>query len=75
MSPIYDLGTGLLWDTAELNLRAELTIHDKAVQLADVTLFSGDKLFGGPQAGIIVGKQTSVEKLTKHPFARPITRR
>ena len=69
---IYDLGTGLLWDTTELNLRAEPTIHDKAVQLADVTLFSGDKLFGGPQAGIIVGKRTSVDKLTKHPFARAL---
>ena len=69
---IYDLGTGLLWDTDKFNLRAEPTIQDKTVQLADVTLFSGDKLFGGPQAGIIVGNRVSIEKLMKHPFARAL---
>ena len=69
---IYDLGTGLKWDTSTLNLRPEPTISDKAVQLADVTLFSGDKLFGGPQAGVLVGKASAIKRLAKHPLARAL---
>ena len=69
---IYDLGTGLKWDTELLNLRPEPTICDKAVQLADVTLFSGDKLFGGPQAGVLVGKASAIKRLSKHPLARAL---
>lgn len=69
---IYDLGTGLAWDTATFDLKSEPTIHHKSVHSADVTLFSGDKLFGGPQAGVIVGRRASVDRLAKHPLARAL---
>ena len=69
---IYDLGTGLKWDVESLNLPPEPTIDNKAVELADVSLFSGDKLFGGPQAGVLVGKSSAIKRLSKHPLARAL---
>ena len=69
---IYDLGTGAAWDMTQFGLNAEPQIHDMLVQLADVTLFSGDKLFGGPQAGVLVGKSRAIETLGKHPLARAL---
>jgi len=66
---IYDMGNGLLTDMSEFGLR-EPTVPQAIETGADVVLFSGDKLLGGPQAGIIVGKREYIEKMKKHPLAR-----
>ncbi len=65
---VDDLGSGVL---AELPaLVDEPSVHDSLAAGADVVTFSGDKLLGGPQAGIIVGKSEYIEKMKAHPMAR-----
>ena len=68
---IYDMGNGLLTDLKEYNI-LEPTIGEAMKAGADVMLFSGDKLLGGPQAGIIVGKKEYIEKMKRHPLARVV---
>jgi L-seryl-tRNA(Ser) seleniumtransferase len=65
-----DLGSGALLDTANFGLAHEPTIQESLKAGADIVCVSGDKLLGGPQAGIVLGKASYVEKIRKHPLAR-----
>ena len=66
---IYDMGNGLFVDLNEYGVD-EPTVPNLVKDGADVILFSGDKLLGGPQAGIIIGKAKYINKMKKHPLAR-----
>jgi len=65
-----DLGSGCFLDTSVYGLAAEPMVQQSVRAGAALTFFSGDKLVGGPQAGIIVGKKQYVDRLRKHPLAR-----
>lgn len=69
---VDDLGSGSLIDTAEFGLGHEPMVQESLSSGADLVCFSGDKLLGGPQAGIILGQRELVDKLKKHPLARAI---
>jgi L-seryl-tRNA(Ser) seleniumtransferase len=67
-----DLGSGALLDTAAYGLAHEPTVQESVSAGAAAVCFSGDKLLGGPQAGIIVGKAEIVDPLKRHPLARAL---
>ena len=67
---IHDVGSGSLLNTGAFGLDPEPRPQDSIRAGADLCLFSGDKLLGGPQAGIIVGKKKYIQVLAKHPLAR-----
>ena len=67
---IDDVGSGALIDFSKYGLHGEPTIQHSVKSGADVVLFSGDKLIGGPQCGIVVGKEEYIQKITKHPMMR-----
>lgn len=69
---IDDLGSGALYDTAKYGFSHEPTVQESLQAGADVILFSGDKLLGGPQAGILIGKKILLDKIKKHPLARAV---
>lgn len=66
---IYDMGCGLIANLSEVNMDEPTVMHALGTGI-DVILFSGDKLLGGPQGGIIVGKKQWIDQMKKHPLAR-----
>ena len=69
---VDDLGSGAMLDTASFGLAHEPMVQESVAAGAVAVCFSGDKLLGGPQAGIIVGQAAYVEPLKRHPLARAL---
>ena len=69
---VDDLGSGTLIDTRQFGMAYEPTVQDSVKAGFDLICFSGDKLLGGPQAGIIIGKSALIARLRRHPLARAL---
>jgi len=67
-----DIGSGALIDPRQYGLGGEPLVQESVGAGADVVLFSGDKLVGGPQAGIAIGRATAMEAMRRHPLARAV---
>ena len=69
---VHDIGSGALFDLTTFGLGDEPVARDSIEAGADVVLFSGDKLLGGPQAGIVAGRRQYVEQIERHPLMRAL---
>ena len=69
---LFDQGSGALRDVGVYGLEPEPTVLDGIKAGCDVVAFSGDKLLGGPQAGILIGRAALIERLRRHPLARAV---
>jgi L-seryl-tRNA(Ser) seleniumtransferase len=72
LSVVYDIGSGALFDLTQFGFGDEPLARDSIEAGADLVLFSGDKLLGGPQAGVIVGRRELVKRIEQHPLARAL---
>jgi L-seryl-tRNA(Ser) seleniumtransferase len=69
---VYDLGSGLLMNLSDWGLSGEPTVPEGIAAGADLVIFSGDKLLGGPQAGILVGTEAAIAACRGDPIARTV---
>ncbi|HWB08794.1 MAG TPA: L-seryl-tRNA(Sec) selenium transferase [Pirellulales bacterium] len=72
LSVIHDIGSGALIDFGQFGFADEPQAQASIKQGADLVLFSGDKLLGGPQCGVIVGRGDLVERVSRHPLSRAL---